>query len=57
MIRKKDKFVAILKNSGRWRWGDVRWQTVPEAANGGTGNAQSPKMKSHVHRITSLSLS
>jgi len=28
------RFEAISKNSERWRWRDVRWQTVPKAASG-----------------------
>jgi len=28
------RFEAIPKNSERWSWRDVRWQTVPKAASG-----------------------
>jgi len=27
-------FEAVPKNSERWSWGDVGWQTVPKAASG-----------------------
>jgi len=26
-------FEVVPKNSQRWSWGDVRWQTVPEVAS------------------------
>jgi len=35
MIGKKTGFEAIpKKNSERWSWRDVRWQTVPKATSG-----------------------
>ena len=32
MIERKGKFWGDSKKSHRWSWGNVRWQTVPEAA-------------------------
>jgi len=32
IIRKEIRFEAVLKNSQRWSWGEIRWQTVPETA-------------------------
>jgi len=28
------RFEGIPKNSERWSWRDVRWQTVPKATSG-----------------------
>ena len=50
MIGRKGSFEAVPKNSQPWSWGDIRWQTVPDAAS--SHRKRTPTVDSRVRRIT-----